>query len=138
MAAHSGDDNFFFGSGIMNDDEGKTAKSDRTSVNLGAAHPPNTAEVAQTQGDGPRKLVDFFTENFLLINVQVKMGEGATREQLIKAIDEALEKAPDIPFFSEHRRTPEGEARKGAQLRGPSGGPCKDEGFLMLVRQEGY
>jgi hypothetical protein len=134
MAAHSGTTIFIFGSGIMNDDEGKTAKSDRTSGNLGAAHPPSAADVAQTQGDEPRKLVDFFTENFLLINVS----KGATREELIKAIDEALEKAPDIPFFSEHRRTPEGEAKKEVRPSDPSGGPCKDEGLLMLVRQEGY
>jgi hypothetical protein len=122
----------------MNDDQGKTAKNDRKSGNLGAAHPPSTPKVAQSQGDGPRKLVDFFTENFLLINVHVKEGEGATREQLIQAIDEALKETPDIPIFGGHRQTPEGEVRKEARPRGSSGRPCKDDGFLMLVRQEGY
>jgi hypothetical protein len=122
----------------MHNDEGTTAENDRTPVNPGAAQPPSTAEVAQTQGDGPRKLVDFFTENFLLINVNVKEHEGVTREQLIQAIDEALKKTPDIPFFSGHRQTPEGEARKEAQPPSSSGGPCKGEAFLMLVRQEGF
>jgi len=118
----------------MSDDAGKRAKHDRTSANRGAVHPPSTADVAQTQGEQPKKLVDFFTENFLLINVS----KGATREQLIQAIDEALKETPDIPFFSDHRRTSEGAAKKEAQSPAPSGGPCKDEGLLMLVRQEGY
>jgi hypothetical protein len=113
----------------MSDDEGKTAKSDRTSGNLGAA---------QTQGDGPRKLVDFFTENFLLINVSVKVGEVPTRAQLIHAIDEALKETKEIPFFSDNRRTPQGAVRKAAESSGPSGGPGQNEGLLMLVRQEGY
>jgi hypothetical protein len=121
----------------MNDDEGKAAKNDRTAGNLGAQS-PSTAEDAQTRGDGPRKLVDFFTESFLLINVRVHEGEVPTREQLIHAIDEALKETPTIPFFSDHRRTPQGEDREVAQSTGSSGGPCKDEGLLMLVRQEGY
>jgi hypothetical protein len=122
----------------MNSDEGTTAKNDRTPANSGAAQPSSTSEIGQTQGDGPRNRVDFFTENFLLINVKVKEHEAVTREQLIQAIDQALEKTPDIPFFGEHRRTPEGEARKEAQPPSSSGGPCKDEAFLMLVRQEGF
>jgi hypothetical protein len=113
----------------MSDDEGKAAKGDRTSENLGA--PP-------TQGDGPRKLVDFSTESFLLINVSVKEGQVPTRAQLIQAIDEALEETPTIPFFSDHRRTPEGEVKQEAQPSASSGGPGQNEGLLMLVRQEGY
>jgi hypothetical protein len=107
----------------MSDDEGKTAKGDRTSGNLGAA---------QTQGDGPRKLVDFFTDKLLLINVS----KGATRKELIQAIDEALKETREIPFFSDHRRTPQGEDKAVAQPPGSSGGP--DPGLLILVRQEGY
>jgi hypothetical protein len=119
----------------MHNDEGTTAENDRTPANPGAAQPPSTAEIGQTQGDGPKR-VDFFTENFLLINVKVKDHEGVTREQLIRAIDQALEKTPDIPFFSEHRRTPEGVVRKEAQTPSSSGAP--DEALLMLVRQEGF
>lgn len=96
----------------------------------GAAQPPSTAgniapnEVNCTDVPAPS------TEPFLVINVC----PGATREQIVVAVDEAL-KTIDNPFFRYPAK--ETDAHKYMQRSDPAKmPPCT--ALMMLVRQEGW
>jgi hypothetical protein len=109
---------------MMSESAGKTEQYKQPQQTVsGAAQPPKTESLPVP---GPS------TEPFLVINV----AKGATRDQIVEAVDKALETI-EIPFFpiTTPARTKEIEAYAPETESGtiPPG-----NALMMLVRQEGW
>jgi hypothetical protein len=118
---------------MMSESAGKTAQHKQPQqAKSGADQPPKTAG-SENPGESENLHVPGpSTEPFLVINVR----KGATKEQIVKAVDKALE-TTDIPFFP--YTTPARTKEIKAHARESESGtmpPCK--ALLMLVRQEGW
>jgi hypothetical protein len=135
---------------MMSKSKGKfAAANEGTPVKPGAAKATSTAGVSQKRGAKPKILINASTKGFLLVDVC----KGATKQQLIQAIDEALETS-EIPYFTNNSQMANGQAALGGATTGAAAKPQagaraaaaksaspgwdEDEALLMLVRQEGW
>lgn len=100
----------------------------------GAAQPPSTAGSTDSGKIDPSKIPEPSAEPFLMINVC----PGATREQIVAAVDEAL-RTIDNPFFQYD--APIVHQARSAKLAesGVESDPIpRGKALMMLVRQEGW
>jgi hypothetical protein len=135
---------------MMRKSEGKTSAANQwTPGKPGAAKATSTAGARQKRGAKPPILINASTKGFLLVDVC----KGATKQQLIQAIDQALETS-EIPYFTNNSQMASGQAAqagattgaaakpqaaaKPAPAKAASQGWGEDEALLMLVRQEGW
>src|SRR5258708_3771871 len=96
-------------SGMMSKSKGKfAAANEGTPVKPGAAKATSTAGVSQKRGAKPKILINASTKGFLLVDVC----KGATKQQLIQAIDQALETS-EIPYFTNNSQMASGQASLG-------------------------
>jgi hypothetical protein len=129
---------------MMPKSAGKSAPSNEwTPATPGATQPPSTSQSSHKHPPKPEDLFKASTKGFLLVDIC----RGSTKEQMLQAIEKALE-THEIPYFTNKGHETQGGAMSGAPptpqaaLKPAAGGAASgwgaDDALLMLVRQEGW